>query len=103
MDSTSSRFHLIEPPAQRGIAPRVLAGLTGAAVTAAVLLAMLYFTSATGSAQSLAPAPAAAPPAEPSAASTPPEVATTIHAGIDFDRLPVEPDPSPRAIATYGD
>lgn len=101
MDSTSSRFHLIEPPAQRGIAPRVLAGLTGAAVTAAVLLAMLYFTSATGSAQSLTPA--AAPPAGAAAPCTTTDVATTIHAGIDFDRLPAEPDPSPRAIATYGD
>ena len=101
MDSTSSRFHFIEPPAQRGIAPRVLAGLIGVAVTAAVLLAMLYFTSATGSAQSLAPA--AAPPAGPAAPCTTTEVATTIHAGIDFDRLPVELDPSPRAIAAYGD
>jgi len=101
MDSTSSRFHLIEPPAQRGIAPRVLAGLTGAAVTAAVLLAMLYFTSATGSAQSLTPA--AAPPAGSAAPCTTTDVTTTIHAGIDFDRLPAEPDPSPRAIATYGD
>ncbi|GEM_PF-5983551 len=64
-----------------------------------LLLLALQFRSAVGS-----PALDEMPP--PGAVAAPPargvDADARFHAGVDFEALPVEPDPSPRAVAAYG-
>src|SRR5882672_11767217 len=99
---------------QHGGSKRYVLGIAGAAVLAAALIAALHFSAARGTAGSLdhlPPTAALAP--EPSAAGSDAGGASvqrrslfspgeaTFHEGVDFSALPVEPDPSERAVAAY--
>ena len=71
-------------------------------VTAAALLVALALFLNSGSSSStgsLPTAEAATAPAAPTAQTTPP----TDHSPVDWNKSTIEPDPSPAAIAAYGD
>jgi hypothetical protein len=79
---------------------RVVPAVIGTVVLAGVLGAALYLNAAHGfESLDAVPAPAAIhrlPVPAPDAGTA------TVHAGVDFDAMRAEPDPSPRSVAAYG-